>query len=227
MKITRNVGVARGTGRPKSMGYISKATPTASISNPTVTYSGSAQAAAILTNAVGGISDRLRPGCLVVLEDHINLQGINPLTGPNDPRFGTRFVDLTTAYNKDYMQMALREGGRIHLSILTGVYAALPGPNYETPAEIRFLRTIGAQRMPLLVKKELNHAAGFEIVGEFPAFFVEGHRITVSQFARPAIPTLQVKMRPQTVKENEIVQPPLVVFAEALELLAKTFRRRR
>jgi purine-nucleoside phosphorylase len=122
--------------------------------------------AAILTNAAGGISDRLNPGCLVVLEDHINLQGVNPLTGPNDSRFGLRFVDLTTAYNKDYRLMALREGGRLNLPILTGVYAALPGPNYETPAEIRFLRTIGADVVGMSLVSEVIAArhVGIEIL---------------------------------------------------------------
>jgi purine-nucleoside phosphorylase len=100
--------------------------------------------AAVITNAAGGISVRLKPGCLVVLEDHINLQGANPLSGPNDPRFGMRFVDMTTAYNRNYRESALREGGRLQLDIYPGVYAALSGPSYETPAEIRFLRTIGA-----------------------------------------------------------------------------------
>lgn len=100
--------------------------------------------AAILTNAAGGISQKLKPGCLVVLEDHINLQGTNPLTGPNDSRFGTRFVDLTTAYCRNYRKIAMREGRRLKVNILSGVYAALPGPSYETPAEIKYLNRIGA-----------------------------------------------------------------------------------
>jgi purine-nucleoside phosphorylase len=100
--------------------------------------------AAILTNAAGGISHKLKQGCLVVLQDHINLQGANPLCGPNDPRFGVRFVDMTNAYHGPYRELALHEGRRLGLDIFHGVYAALPGPCYETPAEIRFLRTIGA-----------------------------------------------------------------------------------
>ncbi len=100
--------------------------------------------AVILTNAAGGISLELKPGCLVVLDDHINLQGTNPLIGPNDERFGVRFVDMTTAYWKDYRELALREGRRLNLDIFPGVYAGLIGPTYETPAEIRYLRTIGA-----------------------------------------------------------------------------------
>ena len=100
--------------------------------------------AAILTNAAGGISGKLKPGCLVVLEDHINLQGTNPLTGPNDVRFGMRFLDLTTAYCRNYRNFAMREGRRLKVKILAGIYAALPGPSYESPAEIKYLNRIGA-----------------------------------------------------------------------------------
>jgi purine-nucleoside phosphorylase len=100
--------------------------------------------AVILTNAAGGVSSKLKPGCLAVIEDHINLQGANPLVGPNEERFGTRFVDMTSTYCKKYRELALRAGRKLHADIVSGVYAALTGPSYETPAEIRFLRKIGA-----------------------------------------------------------------------------------
>jgi purine-nucleoside phosphorylase len=100
--------------------------------------------AAILTNAGGGVSRRLKPGYLVVLTDHINLQGANPLIGPNDPRFGQRFVDMTSAYCGSFRELALREGERMNMDVLPGVYAAFTGPSYETPAEIKYLATIGA-----------------------------------------------------------------------------------
>jgi purine-nucleoside phosphorylase len=100
--------------------------------------------AAILTNAAGGISSELKPGCMLVLKDHINLQGVNPLIGPNDNRFGVRFVDMTAAYSPTYRDLALQEGRRLRMDVSPGVYAGLPGPSYETPAEIRYLRTIGA-----------------------------------------------------------------------------------
>ncbi len=100
--------------------------------------------AVILTNAAGGIHADFSQGCLVALRDHINLQGVNPLLGPNDERFGPRFLDLTEAYYRPYRELAVREGKRLGISIFEGVYAALSGPTYETPAEIRFLRTIGA-----------------------------------------------------------------------------------
>jgi purine-nucleoside phosphorylase len=100
--------------------------------------------AAILTNAAGGINLQYDQGRLVVIRDHINLQGQNPLTGAEDKRFGLRFIDMTEAYAKGYRQMALEAGKRLGISLAEGVYAALAGPSYETPAEIRFLRTIGA-----------------------------------------------------------------------------------
>ena len=98
----------------------------------------------LLTNAAGGIGAQLTPGCLVVLSDHINLQGTNALIGPNEERFGPRFPDMTEAYSKDWSAIALEEGRRQGIKIFQGIYAAVPGPSYETPAEIRFLRTIGA-----------------------------------------------------------------------------------
>ncbi|HTM88624.1 MAG TPA: purine-nucleoside phosphorylase [Terriglobales bacterium] len=100
--------------------------------------------AAILTNAAGGINLEYKQGCLVLLSDHINLQGRNPLVGPNDERFGPRFPDMTRAHHKPYRQAAMEEARRLGITCFEGVYAALLGPNYETPAEIRFLRTIGA-----------------------------------------------------------------------------------
>lgn len=99
---------------------------------------------ALLTNAAGGVNQQLQQGCLVVLKDHINLQGDNPLIGPNDERFGVRFIDMTEAYDPVFRKMALEEGQRLGIDICEGVYVAVSGPSYETPAEIRFLRAIGA-----------------------------------------------------------------------------------
>ncbi len=99
---------------------------------------------AILTNAAGGINLEFNQGALVVISDHLNLQGINPLIGANDDRFGPRFPDMTQAYWKPYREIALAEANRLGINVCEGVYAALAGPNYETPAEIRYLRTMGA-----------------------------------------------------------------------------------
>lgn len=100
--------------------------------------------AIILTNAAGGINKSYGQGALVLLSDHLNLQGANPLTGPNDERFGLRFHDMTEAYSKRYREIAHEEARRLNVELFEGVYAALSGPSYETPAEIRYLRIIGA-----------------------------------------------------------------------------------
>ena len=98
----------------------------------------------VLTNAAGGINPNYGRGALVVIRDHINLQGQNPLVGANDDRFGPRFPDMTDAYNAEFRKYALEEAERLGGGIHEGIYAAMLGPSYETPAEIRFLRTIGA-----------------------------------------------------------------------------------
>jgi purine-nucleoside phosphorylase len=100
--------------------------------------------AVILTNAAGGINLEYRQGALVVITDHINLQGQNPLVGPNEERFGPRFFDMTGAYSRPYREIVLKAAERMHKVVYQGVYAGLLGPSYETPAEIRYLRTIGA-----------------------------------------------------------------------------------
>jgi purine-nucleoside phosphorylase len=100
--------------------------------------------ALILTNAAGGINLEFKQGALVVIRDHINLQGQNPLVGPNDERFGPRFPDMTQAYAKPYRDIARQAAGKMGKTIHEGVYAGLLGPSYETPAEIRYLRSIGA-----------------------------------------------------------------------------------
>ncbi len=98
----------------------------------------------ILTNAAGGINPKYTQGALVLISDHINLQGHNPLVGPNDDRFGPRFPDMTYAYDKGYREIAHAAARRLGKTVHEGIYAGLLGPSYETPAEIRYLRTIGA-----------------------------------------------------------------------------------
>jgi purine-nucleoside phosphorylase len=98
----------------------------------------------VLTNAAGGINLKLKECGLLVIRDHINLQGVNPLLGPNDERWGPRFPDLSEAYSKRLAAIAHEEAKKLGLELFEGVYAALAGPSYETPAEIRYLRAIGA-----------------------------------------------------------------------------------
>jgi purine-nucleoside phosphorylase len=123
--------------------------------------------AVLITNAAGGINLGFKQGCLVVLRDHINLQGANPLIGPNEERFGLRFPDLTQVYWKPYQQAALQEGKRLGVEMAQGVYAALSGPSYETPAEIRYLRGIGADLVGMSTVPEVIAAAhlGIRVLG--------------------------------------------------------------
>ena len=123
--------------------------------------------AVILTNAAGGIKREFVQGRLVAISDHINLQGVNPLTGPNDERFGLRFHDMTSAYDKRFREMTLGEGNRLGLGLYEGVYAGLLGPSYETPAEIRFLRGIGADLVGMSTVAEVIAArhSGIRVLG--------------------------------------------------------------
>jgi purine-nucleoside phosphorylase len=98
----------------------------------------------VLTNAAGGVNTGFAQGALMVIDDHINLTGHNPLVGENDERFGVRFPDMTEVYSRELRRVADEAGRSLDLTLPHGVYVALMGPSYETPAEIRYLRTIGA-----------------------------------------------------------------------------------
>jgi purine-nucleoside phosphorylase len=121
----------------------------------------------VLTNAAGGINLLYGKGALVVLSDHINLQGVNPLIGPNDPEVGPRFPDMTEAYPIALRLMAGEVATEYGIELHEGVYAAVPGPSYETPAEIRYLKTIGADLVGMSTVLETiaaNHA-GMQVLG--------------------------------------------------------------
>jgi purine-nucleoside phosphorylase len=111
--------------------------------------------ALILTNAAGGINLSYQQGALVLIRDHINLQGHNPLVGSNEDRFGPRFPDMTHAYAKLYREMAREEAVKLKMTLHEGVYAALLGPSYETPAEIEYLRRIGADLVGMSTVSEV------------------------------------------------------------------------
>ena len=98
----------------------------------------------ILTNAAGSLNTEFTPGSLMVISDHINLMGVNPLIGGNDERFGPRFPDLTSTYDPDLQNIVIEEAKALNIDMRRGVYAALTGPSYETPAEIHMVRTLGA-----------------------------------------------------------------------------------
>jgi purine-nucleoside phosphorylase len=123
--------------------------------------------AVILTNAAGGIKKEFTQGRLVVISDHINLQGANPLSGPNADKFGPRFPDMTNAYDKKFRELALAAGRGLGIDLGEGVYAVLAGPSYETPAEIRYLRSIGADLVGMSTVPEVIAArhAGMRALG--------------------------------------------------------------
>jgi purine-nucleoside phosphorylase len=121
----------------------------------------------IITNAAGGIREGLRQGGLVLIRDHINSQGTNPLIGLNDLRLGQLFPDMTHAYSERLRRIAREEGERLGLALEEGVYAAVTGPSFETPAEIRALRALGADLVGMSTVPEVIVARqmGLEVLG--------------------------------------------------------------
>ena len=121
----------------------------------------------ILTNAAGGINLTFKPGTLMLMDDHLNLMGSNPLVGPNDERFGPRFPDMSEVYSKRLRTVAGEAARTQGLALAHGVYAALHGPSYETPAEIRYLRTVGADAVGMSTAPEAIVARhmGIEVLG--------------------------------------------------------------
>jgi purine-nucleoside phosphorylase len=121
----------------------------------------------ILTNAAGGIRAGFEPGALMVIDDHVNLMGSNPLVGPNDDRFGPRFPDMSQVYSERLRGVADLAGKAARVPLVHGIYAALPGPSYETPAEIRYLRTIGIDAVGMSTVPEAIVARhmGLDVLG--------------------------------------------------------------
>lgn len=121
----------------------------------------------VLTNAAGGINTAFAPGDLMVIDDHINLLGSNPLVGPNDERFGVRFPDLTHVYSRRLRRLADDTAAAQGIALRHGVYAACHGPSYETPAEVRYLRLIGADAVGMSTVPEAIVARhmGIEVLG--------------------------------------------------------------
>ncbi|HLL75828.1 MAG TPA: purine-nucleoside phosphorylase [Pyrinomonadaceae bacterium] len=121
----------------------------------------------VLTNAAGGLNNSLKQGSLMLISDHLNLMGANPLRGPNDARFGPRFPDMSEVYDRAYQEIAIQEAHALEIELRRGVYAALSGPAYETPAEIRMLRALGADAVGMSTVPEAIVArhAGLKVLG--------------------------------------------------------------
>ncbi|MCL5773982.1 MAG: purine-nucleoside phosphorylase [Firmicutes bacterium] len=121
----------------------------------------------IVTNASGGINPSFKPGDLMIITDHINFQGANPLLGENDDEWGARFPDMTDAYTKTIVKLALDIAAKEGIPVQNGVFTAVAGPNYETVAEIKMLRTFGADAVGMSTVPEVLVArhAGMKILG--------------------------------------------------------------
>jgi purine-nucleoside phosphorylase len=121
----------------------------------------------ILTNAAGGINVAFDQGALMIISDHLNLMGMSPLRGRHDERFGQRFPDMTEVYSREYQEVAVEEANAMGLELRRGIYAALSGPSYETPAEIRMLRILGADAVGMSTVPEAIAAQqmGVKILG--------------------------------------------------------------
>lgn len=121
----------------------------------------------ILTNAAGAINKSFNPGDLMVITDHINFMGTNPLIGPNDEHFGTRFPDMSEVYNKDLIKVVDEVGRLLRIDLRHGVYIASSGPSYETPAEIRMARTLGADAAGMSTVPEaiVANYCGMNVIG--------------------------------------------------------------
>jgi purine-nucleoside phosphorylase len=160
----------------------------------------------VLTNAAGGINALYQRGGLVLISDHINLQCTNPLIGPNDNSLGPRFPDMSEAYSKRLREVAHEVGKELVIPLNEGVYAALQGPSYETPAEIRYLRTIGADLVGMSTVPEVivaNHM-GMEV-------------LAISCVTNMAAGILPQKLSHEEVLETgEMVKGTLVKLLKAL-----------
>lgn len=121
----------------------------------------------ILTNAAGGIDVQLSQGALMVISDHLNLMGVNPLRGANDERFGPRFPDMSEVYSRELQELVTEEARSLGITVRRGIYAALTGPSYETPAEIHMLRAFGADAVGMSTVPEAIVARhmGMNVVG--------------------------------------------------------------
>lgn len=121
----------------------------------------------VLTNAAGGINVQLTQGALMVISDHVNLMGVNPLRGPNDERFGPRFPDMSAVYSPELQELVIDEAKAIGVEVRRGIYGGLSGPSYETPAEIHLLRNLGADAVGMSTVPEAIVARhmGVEVLG--------------------------------------------------------------
>jgi len=157
----------------------------------------------VLTNAAGGINLALERGGLVLISDHLNLQGINPLVGPNDDLLGPRFPDMSDAYTLQFRRIAKSVGADLAISLTEGVYAAMLGPSYETPAEIRMLRILGAD------------VVGMSTV---PEVIVANH-MSMKVLGISCVTNMAAGILPQKINHEEVLETGAMVRETLVRLL--------
>ena len=157
----------------------------------------------IITNAAGGVNTGFSQGALMVIDDHINLMGLNPLVGDNDDRFGVRFPDMTEVYSSRLRGIADRAGTAMNLVLPHGIYVALLGPSYETPAEIRYLRTIGAD------------AVGMSTVPEA----IVARQMKIDVLGISCITNMAAGVLPQPLDHGEVMETAARVRGQFIALL--------
>lgn len=157
----------------------------------------------VLTNAAGGINTRFRSGDLMVITDHINLMGDNPLKGPNIAEMGPRFPDMTHTYNANCRTILLEKARALKIPVWEGVYAGVLGPTYETPAEVRMLRTLGAD------------AVGMSTVPEA----IAAHHLGVRVVGMSLVTNLAAGMSPTTLSHREVIESSARTVSQIRELL--------
>jgi purine-nucleoside phosphorylase len=157
----------------------------------------------VLTNAAGGINTGFSQGALMVIDDHINLIGNNPLVGANEERFGPRFPDMSEVYSRRLRAIADQAGAAAHVALAHGIYVALLGPSYETPAEIRFLRLIGAD------------AVGMSTVPEA----IAARHMRMEVLGISCITNMAAGVLPQPLDHNEVMETARRVRGQFIALL--------
>lgn len=157
----------------------------------------------VFTNAAGGVNLEYGRGALVLIRDHINMQGVNPLVGPNDDAVGPRFPDMSDAYSADLRDIAKNVARNLNLKLEEGVYAAMLGPSYETPAEIRFLRTIGADLVGMSTVLEV----------------IAANHLGARCLAVSCVTNMAAGVLPQKITHAEVIETGELVRARLIEFL--------
>jgi purine-nucleoside phosphorylase len=157
----------------------------------------------VFTNAAGGINLAFERGALVVISDHINLQGSNPLAGPNDELLGPRFPDMSEAYSRAYRETAKKTARELGIPLGDGVYAAVPGPSYETPAEIRYLRAIGADMVGMSTVPEV----------------IAANHMGIGCLGISCVTNMAAGILPQKINHEEVLETGAMVRGTLVKLL--------